>query len=149
MKIQSWFLALLITLLYSCQPRIKNDLKTLDKVFNMTEFDIEIIDHSCLTGSNKEYFSVKKIDSGFIIKSNKTSKSHFVQQVKMDTLKKFLKAKIDKEISGGCTSGQYIRIGTWINSIDYEHRHCGSKEARIINDLLNYYELINETESKK
>ncbi len=146
---QLWFLILLIAVLFSCKPRIKNDSETLKKVFSMSDFNIEILNQGCLTGTSIDYFSVKKKDNGFILKSNKTSRSHFVSQINMDSLKNYLKTKIGKEVSGGCTSSEYIRIGTLFNSVDYEHRHCSGIEATIINDLLNYYELIYETETSE
>lgn len=134
-----------IVISYSCEPRIKNDSETLEKVFSMSNFDIEIRTSGCFHGS-EEYFSVNKNKDGFLLKSKKTNKSHLVTITEMDSLKDFLKNKIGKEISGGCTSSEYIRIGTTFNSVDFKHRHCSGIEATIINDLLNYYELISEKE---
>lgn len=134
-------LILLILLSFSCEPRIKNDTETLDKVFAMSDFDIEIQTSGCFHGS-EEFFSVHKKDDGFLLKSKKTNRSHLI--TKMDSLKDFLKTKIGKETSGGCTSSQYIRIGSTFNSIDYAHRQCSGIEATLINDLLNYRELTSE-----
>lgn len=141
-------LILLITLNYSCEPRITNDPETLEKVFAMSSFDIEIKSYGCFHGS-EEKFSVNKKNDGFLLKSKRTNKSHLVLKSKMDSLKGFLKDRIGKETSGGCTLSEYLRIGTVLNSIDYEHRHCSGIEATIINDLLNYRELIYEEETEK
>ena len=137
------FLIILIALIYSCEPRIKNDVETFEKVFSMSDFDIEIQNWGCFGGS-EEYFAVNKKDNEYILKSKRTGKSHLVSQVKMDSLKNYLKSKIGKEEYGGCTSSEYIRIGTHFNSIDYQHSFCSGIEATMINDLLNYYELISE-----
>ncbi|WP_196888276.1 hypothetical protein [Aureivirga sp. CE67] len=64
-------------------------------------------------------------------------------------MKSYLKTKIGKDDYGGCTSSEYIRIGSLFNSVDYEHSHCSGIEATMINDLLNYYELISENETEE
>ncbi|MGB3591919.1 MAG: hypothetical protein WBA16_09585 [Nonlabens sp.] len=137
------FLLLLIALIYSCKPRIKNDVETFEKVFSMTNFDIEIQNWGCFGGS-EEYFTVHKTNNEYLIKSKRTGKSHLVSQVKMNTLKDYLRSKIGKEEYGGCTSSEYIRIGSHFDSIDYQHRFCSGVNATIINDLLNYHELISK-----
>jgi hypothetical protein len=136
-------LIILIALNYSCEPKVKNDSETLEKVFAMSNFDIEIRTSGCFHGS-EDYFTVDKENDGYILKSKKTNKSHLISYAKMDSLKDFLKNKIGKEITGGCTSSEYIRIGTIFNSIDYAHRHCSGIEGTILKDLLNYRELLEE-----
>lgn len=124
------FLIILITLIYSCQPRIKNDTETFEKVFSMRSFDIEIQNGGCFGGS-EEYFTVRKKDNTYLIKSKRTGRSNLVSQVKMDSLKVYLKSKIGKKEYGGCTSSEYIRIGSHFNSIDYRHSFCSGIEAII------------------
>ncbi len=109
----------------------------------MVDFDIEIQNWGCFGGS-EEYFTVRIKDNKYHLTSKRTGKSHLVLQVKMDSLKNYLKSKIGKKEYGGCTSSQYIRIGTLFNSVDYQHSFCSGIESTIINDLLNYYELISE-----
>ncbi|CAL2103843.1 conserved hypothetical protein [Tenacibaculum sp. 190130A14a] len=129
-----------VILFYSCQPRIKNNTETLEKVFNMTSFQIEIKNWGCFHNSEEHFIVTLKSDE-YLLKSKKTGESHMVSKVNMDSLKNYLKAKIGKEDYGGCSSSEYIRIGSLFNSIDYEHSHCSGIEATIINDLLNYSEL--------
>ena len=112
----------------------------------MSNFDIEIRTSGCFHGS-QEYFSVDKKKNGYLLKSKRTGKSHLVEIKKIDALKNYLKMKIGKEDFGGCTSSEYIRIGTLFNSIDYEHNHCSGIEATMINDLLNYYELVSDDQT--
>lgn len=132
----------------SCSPRVENDLNTLDKIFAMSDFDIEIQHWGCF-GRNKEHFTVKLNSNGYLLLSKRTGKSHLVTKIKMDSLKNYLKTKIGKEDYGGCTSSEYIRLGTLFNSVDYEHSHCNGIEATIINDLLNYCKLISIKESEE
>ena len=114
----------------------------------MSDFDIEIQNWGCFGGS-EDYFTVKKKNNEYLLKSNKTGKSHLITKVKMDSLKNYLKVKIGKDEYGGCTSSEYIRIGSFFNSIDYRHSFCSGNEATMINDLLNYYELISEEETEE
>ncbi|KAB1158820.1 hypothetical protein F7018_06860 [Tenacibaculum aiptasiae] len=138
---------LTVGLILSCKPRIENNSKTLDKVFAMSSFDIEIHNWGCFSQS-KEHFTVELKNEGYLLQSKRTGKSHLVSKIKMDSLKNFLKTRIGKEDYGGCTSSEYIRLGSIFNSVDYEHSHCSGIEATMINDLLNYYELISENEFK-
>ncbi|WP_132065950.1 hypothetical protein [Aquimarina spinulae] len=140
-------LILIIGLIYSCKPRIKNNPETLEKVFAMSDFDIEIQNWGCFGGS-EEHFNVTVKNNGFLLKSKRTGKSHLVSKIKMDSLKNYLKTKIGKENYGGCTSSEYIRIGSLFNSVDYQHSYCSGIEATMINDLLNYYELISKNEKE-
>lgn len=136
-------LLLILGIIYSCQPRIKNDSETLEKVFGMSDFDIEIQNWGCFGGS-EEHFHVTLRNDGYLLKSKRTGKSHLVSKIKMDSLKNYLKTKIGKKDHGGCTSSEYIRIGSLFNSVDYRHNYCSGIEATMIDDLLNYYELISE-----
>lgn len=79
-------LIILIASIYSCEPRINNDAETFEKVFSMSDFDIEIQNWGCFGGS-KNYFTVKKKNNEYLLKSNKTGKSHLITKVKMDSLK--------------------------------------------------------------
>lgn len=130
----------------SCEPRIDNTPETFDKVFAMTDFDIEIQNWGCFGGS-VEHFTVELKNDGYLLLSERTGKSHIVSKIKMDSLKRYLKTKIGKKDYGGCTSSQYIRMGSLFNSVDYEHSYCSGIEATIIDDLLNYYELISENKT--
>ncbi|MGD1841052.1 MAG: hypothetical protein ACFB0B_09170 [Thermonemataceae bacterium] len=142
-------LALLIVgLISSCEPRIENNSETLDKVFAMSNFDIEIQNWGCFGGS-EEHFTVQLKNDGYLLQSKRTGKSHLLTKNKMDSLKNYLKTKIGKEDYGGCTSSEYIRLGSVFNSVDYEHNHCGGIEATRINDLLNYHELISDNEAEE
>ena len=136
-------LILIIGLIFSCQPKIDNNPKTLEIIFAKSDFEIEIRNRGCFGGS-EESFDVTLKNNGFLLKSKKTGKSRLVSKIKMDSLKKYLKTKIGKEDYGGCTGHEYIRVGTFFNSVDYEHSHCSGIEATMINDLLNYYDLISE-----
>jgi hypothetical protein len=138
-------LILSIVSFYACKPIIKNNVRTLEKVFAMTEFEMEIQNWGCFGGSS-ELFSVKKENKNFLLKSLRTGKSHLVANDKMDSLKNYLKPRIGKEGNGGCTSSQHIRVGSFFNSVYYEHTHCSGMEATIINDLLNYRNLVLENE---
>ena len=137
------FLIISIGLIYSCLPGIKNNPETLEKVFSMSDFDIQ--NWGCFGGS-EEYFSVSRKNDEYLLKSKRTGRSHWVPNVKMDSLKDYLKTKIGKEDYGGCTSSEYIRIGSLFNSIDYKHSFCSGVEATMINDLLNYHDLIHEND---
>ena len=139
---------LTVGLISSCEPRIENNSETLDKVFAMSDFDIEIQNWGCFGGS-EEHFTVELKNDGYLLESKRTGKSHLVAKIKMDSLKSYLKTKIGKEDYGGCTSSEYIRIGSLFNSVDYEHSHCSGIEATMINDLLNHYELISENETEE
>lgn len=77
---------------YSCESIVKNDFNTLEKVFAMSDFDIEIIISGCFNES-EYYFTVNKEHDGYILKSNKTKKSHLISYAKMDSLKDLLKNK--------------------------------------------------------
>lgn len=136
---------LAVGLISSCEPRIENNPETLDKVFAMSDFDIEIQTWGCFGGS-EENFTVELKNDGYLLQSKRTGKSHLVEKFKMDSLKNYLKTKIGKEDYGGCTYSEYIRLGSQFNSVDYKHNHCSGIEATMINDLLNYYELISENE---
>lgn len=129
--------------LTSCQPRIKNDIKTVDGIFKMSSFEIEIIHLGCFHYS-KELLDISKTETTYLIKSRRTGKSNMLPQVKIDSLKEHLYTRIGKENYGGCTSGQYVRVGTFFSSVEYEHNYCTGLEAKMLNNLLNYYELIND-----
>ncbi|WMJ73750.1 hypothetical protein RCC89_11340 [Cytophagaceae bacterium ABcell3] len=139
------FLIILLAFLYSCEPRIKNDTETFEKVFSMSEFDIEIQNWGCF-GGTADYFTVKKKNNEYILKSKETGKSHLISQAKMDSLKNYLEAKIGKDEYGGCTSSEYIRVGSFFYSVDYHHSFCSGIEATMINNLLNYRKLISKEE---
>ncbi|MFI2742737.1 hypothetical protein ACG2LH_08360 [Zhouia sp. PK063] len=133
-------------LISSCEPRIENNSETLEKVFAMSDFDIEIHNWGCFHRS-EEHFTVELKSDGYLLESKRTGKSYIVTKTKMNSLKSYLKTKIGKKDYGGCTSSEYIRIGSLFNSVDYEHSHCSGIVATMINDLLNYYELISENET--
>jgi len=137
---------LTIVLISSCQPRIENNPETLEIVFAMSDFDIEIQNWGCI-GKSEENFVVELKNDGYLLKSKRTGKSHLVKKIKMDSLKNYLKTKIGKKDYGGCTSSEYVRIGSILNSVDFEHSHCSGIEATAINDILNYYELISKNET--
>ena len=147
-RMKTFYLLLLIALNYSCEPRIINNAKNIENVFNRNNFEIEIQNWGCL-GGRADYFTVIKKKNAFILKSKSTEKSHPVSKVKMDSLEMFLKSKIGKDEDGGCTAIKYIRVGTYFNSVDYQHNFCSGIESTILNDLLNYRELTENYEDKK
>jgi len=134
-------LLLLISVLYSCQPRIDNNPETLEKVFAMSKFDIVIYSSGCFGGSRYK-FSLAKQKDGYLLKSKTTGDSHLVSQSNMTELKQYLATKIGKDEYGGCTSKEYIWLGSFFHSVDYSHTYCGGKEATIFNELLNYKKLL-------
>ena len=136
-------LIILISLLYSCQTSIDDNSSSFERVFAQSYIDIKIELRGCFHHA-EEYFSAQKRDDGYLIKSKRTGRSHLISKLKMDSLKAFLKPRIGKDVNGGCSSSQYIRIGLPIDSIEYRHSYCMGTEARTINNLLNYRELIEE-----
>lgn len=130
-------------MMYSCQPqpRINNDIETLEKVFSRSNFDIEIQHWGCF-GGNSELFNVSKRENGYLLKSVRTRKGHLVSQNQIDSLKGYLRMKIGRGDEGGCTSSEYIRVGTMFNSVNYNHSHCSGIEAIMIQNLLNYEDLL-------
>ncbi|MCE7992942.1 MAG: hypothetical protein HEP71_13215 [Roseivirga sp.] len=120
----------------------------MDKVFAKSAFDIEIQQWGCFGGS-KEHFELTLEDDRYLLKSKSTGKSHLVSKTKIDSLKVYLKTRIGTKSNGGCTSSEYLRVGTLLHSVDYEHNYCDGMEATILNDLLNYHELIFENETEE
>lgn len=121
---------------------IKNDVDTLEKIFEKSEFNFEFEYAGCF-GKTMEHFTVKKSEMGYLLRSERTKKSHKVSRDKMDSLKNYLKTKIGTKDLGNCTTITNVRIGTFFNSIDYTHSNCGGSEVPRIDDFLNYSDLIN------
>lgn len=48
-----FFLIALVTLLCSCEPIIKNDVDTIEKIFKKSEFNMDI-EYTCCFGGTKE-----------------------------------------------------------------------------------------------
>tara|TARA_R110002073_G_scaffold313380_3_gene485306 strand:+ start:16589 stop:17026 length:438 start_codon:yes stop_codon:yes gene_type:complete len=135
------FLLIILSILFlSCEPRIKNNIDTLDKVFEKSEIDMQISNWGCFGGSD-ELFTLKKIDKGYLLKSKRTSKSLVLTNGKRDSLYHYMKNRMGKVNEYYCTSSQYIRIGDFFNSVDYKHNDC-SEEREMLNKILGYYELI-------
>jgi hypothetical protein len=145
---KNYIILLLILLINSCQikPRINNEIETLEKVFSRNKFDIEIQRWGCF-GGNVELFNVSKDEKGYLLRSVRTKRSHVVFQNQIDSLKCYLKDKIGKYDEGICTYTESITIGTVFNSITYCHSRCSGIEATIIDDLLHYSDLIQNTHS--
>lgn len=141
-------LGLSLVLLYSCEPEIKNDAETLEKIFSMSDFEIEIRHSGCF-GDSKEHFSVVKKEEGFLLTSESSGKSHLIPKAKIDSLKNYLKPRIGKEDFGGCTTSEYIRVGTHFSAIDYQHSFCTGFASTIINDLLKYQDLTHYGQGNK
>ncbi|GEM_PF-2275542 len=139
-----WVLILPLILSYSYQPRISNDLETLDKVFAKPEFDIEIQHRGCFGGS-EDHFNITLTDNGYLLKYKKTGKSHLVSKKNIDSLKAYLKGRIGRTDNGFCTTSEYIRVGTFRNSVDYKHSHCPDRANDILNNILDYHALILES----
>lgn len=66
-------LMLTVVMSTSCKPRIDNSPETLEKVFAMPDFDIEIRSSGCFGGS-EDHFVVKLEDDGYLLKSKRTGK---------------------------------------------------------------------------
>ena len=132
-------LLLVSFLIYSCKPRIKNDTATLEEVFQLSKLDVVIHVKGCFS-NDKEYFILSKKGVDYILKSKKTNRSHPIPKFKIDSLKNYLKNNISKNDWGGCSISEYIRIGSFFNSIDYEDSSCNG----VIANLLDYDNLIKE-----
>ena len=141
-------LTLIAFLVNACQPRIVNTSENLNQIFAMSEFDIEIQNWGCF-GGGIEHFQVELENDGYIIKSKSTGKSQLISKIKIDSLKNYLKTKIGMNEYGGCTTNEYIRVGTFWNSVDYRHSFCSGIESTMINDLLNYYTLVSSNETNE
>jgi len=131
---------LIITLLLfftACHPKIQNDVETLDKVFAMQNFDLQIINGGCF-GTDEYLFKVSKTEKGYMLTSQKSEKSHLISEEKMKAFKAYLKPRIGTNAYGGCTSHFYIRVGTIFNSVEYTHSFCSGPEAFMCDSLLNY-----------
>jgi hypothetical protein len=68
----------------------------------MSEFGIFIVQEVCFGVSN-EHFVVSKREADYLLKSERTGRSHSVSKTKMNSLKSYLETKIGKKGSGGCT----------------------------------------------
>ncbi len=143
MYMKKLYIITLLALLYSCQSSIDSDNNSLERVFAQSYFDIRIENRGCFH-HNITYLSAQKKEEGYLIKDKTTGRSHIISKDKIDSLKTFLKPRIGKNVNGGCSSSQFIRIGLPIDSIEYKHSYCMGVEARTMNNLLNYRELIGE-----
>ncbi|MGR7811842.1 hypothetical protein [Lacinutrix undariae] len=131
------FVITLLLFFTACNPRIQNDEETLDKVFTMQNFDIQIINGGCF-GEDEYLFDISKSNKGYTLTSQNSKKSHLISEDKFNAFKAYLKPRIGANAYGGCTAHFYIRVGTLFNSVEYTHSFCSGPEAFMLDSLLNY-----------
>ena len=125
---------------FSCDPVVDNSPENIDRVFDQSSFEIEIREYGCFT-YYEEYFEVSRLNDGYKMISKTTGKSQIIPKMAMDSLKNYLKVNIGTDNQSICTFDEYIRVGSFFNSIDHHHFVCGSPNEMLLNTLLNYHQL--------
>jgi hypothetical protein len=127
---------ILIFVFSGCQPNIRNDQKTLNKIFAMEKFDIEISRFGCF-GGETDLFELKKVDTEYKLTYLKSKKSIYVKTDSVNSLKNFLKIRLKTpNWTALCTGSMYFRAGTHFNSMDFIDESC--QDWDIINQIMNF-----------
>lgn len=138
-------LVLMLTIL-GCRPASKNDAETLEKIFASSSFDIDLLITS--SWGNPEFqFNVSAKDDYYLIKLNGADQVERLEVATIDSLKRFLIPRIGRELGGFCTNGLYVRIGTFLHSVDYSHQICSGPEGSALQDLLGLDRFESEKEN--
>lgn len=132
---------ILLLILVGCEPNIKNDQATLNTIFEMERFEIEIGVFGCF-GGEMDIYELEKVDTRYKLTYIKSKKSIFITSEKVDSLKSFLKTRITApEKLSLCTGSMYFRAGTRRNSIDFTDRSCGDWD--IINGIMHFSDVLD------
>jgi hypothetical protein len=129
--------------LFGCQPEISNDKKTIEYLFSLDKFEIEIEIIGCLA-HRKEQFVIEKIKNEHIFYSKKYSFQNHINQEEIYALKQFLLEQIKTESKdlSLCTGKIRFKASSIIKGIELYDNDC-SKDWEILQKILNYQEVWN------
>ena len=136
---------LVILVFFGCnpkrwEPKIQNDQETLDKIFALENFNIEITRYGDF-GGQTDNFELKKYEDNYLLISKETEKSNIIESAKFDSLKVYMskrmgmKRKIDL-----CSLIFYVKAGDDISAVDYMDTSCG-EDWDILNGILKFTEI--------
>lgn len=137
-----FFLIVLLFLVASCKPEIKNDIGTLTEIFKERTINLQIRELGCFGGFD-EYFVLRKEEDSYKLINKRSGKQKVLLTNSIDSLKSYLEKRIGKENEHFCTISQYLKVGNSFQAVDYYHANC-SEEMKKLDDILGYYDLIVE-----
>jgi len=136
--LRSSLLIVLVILFASCEPNIQNDSETLNKVFAMEKFDLEINQSGCF-GGETILFKVKQEDTIYKLTSSKSNEWISIHNDSVLSLKKFLSKRIGVNSKMFCTGRLEVRVGNWFNSVNFIDNSCRDWED--MNEIINFSSL--------
>jgi hypothetical protein len=110
-----------LTLIFlSCEPKVQNDLETIDYLFSNEKFDVEIGVYGCF-GGGTDSFEMERKEYGYLFTSKKYKFQKLIKPREIDSLKMFLRKLIKTDSTSlllRCTSTTYFRVNTFSKAIN-------------------------------
>ena len=125
----------------ACQPTITNDIETVDYLFRLDEFEIEIGVYGCM-GGRTDKFTMEKTENGHLFYSKKHAFKKLINRIETDSLKQFLNGltQMDTTSLELCTGTTVFRAKSFSKGVEFVDNDCNEK-WELLQRILDFQEV--------